>query len=138
MTEGGDLDKLGRGTVWRNEIPDCLHQNHVFAVRPRLDALDPDYLALLTETSHARAYFESTGVKTTNLASTNSSKVLDLPVPVVSLETQRGFVRRVLEARGTTETLATSLERQIGLLIEHRQALIATAVIGELDLWEAA
>ena len=33
MTEGGDIDKLGRGCVWRGEIPGCLHQNHVFAVR---------------------------------------------------------------------------------------------------------
>jgi type I restriction enzyme S subunit len=30
MTEGGDLDKLGRGTIWNGEILDCLHQNHMF------------------------------------------------------------------------------------------------------------
>ena len=29
-TEGGDRDKLGRGTVWNDEIPNCVHQNHVF------------------------------------------------------------------------------------------------------------
>ena len=34
MTEGGDIDKLGRGCVWMGDIPDCLHQNHIFAVRP--------------------------------------------------------------------------------------------------------
>src|SRR5690606_4567437 len=34
MTEGGDFDKLGRGDVWQGQIPVCLHQNHVFAVRP--------------------------------------------------------------------------------------------------------
>ena len=33
MTEGGDLDKLGRGTVWQDELVGCLHQNHLFAVR---------------------------------------------------------------------------------------------------------
>ncbi len=26
MNEGGDFDKLGRGTVWRGEIDQCLHQ----------------------------------------------------------------------------------------------------------------
>jgi type I restriction enzyme S subunit len=30
----GDIDKFGRGCVWRDEITPCLHQNHVFAVRP--------------------------------------------------------------------------------------------------------
>lgn len=33
MTEGGDIDKLGRGTLWNGEIAEMLHQNHVFAVR---------------------------------------------------------------------------------------------------------
>ena len=35
MNEGGDNDKLGRGCVWEGAIEPCLHQNHVFAVRPR-------------------------------------------------------------------------------------------------------
>jgi type I restriction enzyme S subunit len=30
MTEGGDPDKLGRGCIWRGEVPGCLHQNHIF------------------------------------------------------------------------------------------------------------
>lgn len=30
LTEGGDWDKLGRGTVWHDEIPNCIHQNHIF------------------------------------------------------------------------------------------------------------
>src|ERR1700733_14914298 len=34
MTEGGDADKLGRGTVWQGEIPGCLPQNHILPVRP--------------------------------------------------------------------------------------------------------
>jgi type I restriction enzyme S subunit len=33
MNEGGDRDKLGRGWIWRNELPVCIHQNHVFRVR---------------------------------------------------------------------------------------------------------
>ena len=33
LTEGGDPDKLGRGTVWNGQIPMCIHQNHIFRVR---------------------------------------------------------------------------------------------------------
>ena len=33
LTEGGDPDKLGRGTVWRGELDECIHQNHIFRVR---------------------------------------------------------------------------------------------------------
>ena len=34
MNEGGDNDKLGRGAIWHGQIDPCIHQNHVFAVRP--------------------------------------------------------------------------------------------------------
>lgn len=33
LTEGGDPDKLGRGSVWENQIEKCIHQNHIFRVR---------------------------------------------------------------------------------------------------------
>ena len=29
LTEGGDPDKLGRGTYWQEKIPECIHQNHI-------------------------------------------------------------------------------------------------------------
>lgn len=29
LTEGGDPDKLGRGSVWSKEIENCIHQNHI-------------------------------------------------------------------------------------------------------------
>ena len=45
FTEGGDADKLGRGTVWKEEIPLCLHQNHIFVVRPDLHFLCAEFLS---------------------------------------------------------------------------------------------
>ena len=30
ITEGGDWDKVGRTAIWRGEVENCLHQNHVF------------------------------------------------------------------------------------------------------------
>jgi type I restriction enzyme, S subunit len=93
MTEGGDLDKLGRGTVWHGQIADCLHQNHIFALRPHVDRLLPDFLALMTRTHHARCYFESTGNRTTNLASTNSHKIMAFRFPLPPLVEQRALVR---------------------------------------------
>ena len=73
MTEGGDIDKLGRGCIWNNEIPGCLHQNHIFAVRCNRNTLDPEYLVGLMASQHGRAYFQLTAKQTTNLASTNST-----------------------------------------------------------------
>ncbi|WP_200909771.1 restriction endonuclease subunit S [Azospirillum thiophilum] len=68
MTEGGDFDKLGRGDVWNGQVPVCLHQNHVFAVRPNPDLLVSEFLAALTASAHGKGYFLGCAKQTTNLA----------------------------------------------------------------------
>ena len=55
MNEGGDNDKLGRGCIWRGAIAPCLHQNHVFAVRPR--TMSSEWLNTWTSSDGAKAYF---------------------------------------------------------------------------------
>jgi type I restriction enzyme S subunit len=134
MTEGGDIDKLGRGTVWRDQLEGCLHQNHIFAVRARRELLDPDYLALLSRTAHARAYFESTGVQSTNLASTSSAKIMSLPVPVLSISEQQTLVASWREAEPLTQGLRTALSAQVRLLSERRQTLTTVVVTGDAEV----
>jgi type I restriction enzyme S subunit len=124
MTEGGDLDKLGRGTVWNGEIENCLHQNHVFAVRPDPGKLMPEYLALITRSSYARAYFESTGTKTTNLASTSSSKIRDFRIPFVNLDEQQRIVNFLDAETARIDGLTATRSAQITTLDELELASI--------------
>jgi type I restriction enzyme, S subunit len=133
MTEGGDQDKLGRGTVWGGEVPGCLHQNHIFAVRPR-SGLVPEYLAMLTRTQYARAYFEVTASKTTGIASTNRSKISAFRVPLPHPSVQRAIVASVTDRLADVERLRRATFEQLGLLHEHRRALISAAVTGQLDI----
>lgn len=81
MTEGGDRDKLGRGCVWNGELDPCLHQNHVFAVTTNEELLG-QFLAYMTASSVARTYFDITAKKTTNLACTNSTTILNFTMPI--------------------------------------------------------
>lgn len=137
MTEGGDPDKLGRGAVWNGQLSPCLHQNHVFAVRPG-DGLRPDYLALLTRSSYARAYFEVTASKTTGIASTSTAKIASLRIPVPDVQTQERIVARWLQVNSGLTAAVKRLAHQVTLLQEHRQALITAAVTGELEIPGAA
>ena len=134
MTEGGDLDKLGRGTVWDGQLEDCLHQNHVFALRPEPDRLDAHYLALMTQTLHGRAYFESTGSRTTNLASTSSSKIMSFPIPLPPVTLQRELVCDLMRRQEVLNRTKKELDRQLALLTERRQTLITAAVTGQVDI----
>ena len=132
MTEGGDLDKLGRGTVWNGEFENCLHQNHVFVVRPNQAKIVPEYLTLLTRTAYARSYFESTGTKTTNLASTSSSKIRDFRIPQIDLSDQARIVRETNSWLADISEVRAALVLQRTLLAERRHALITDAVTGRI------
>lgn len=134
MTEGGDPDKLGRGAVWRGEIDPCITQNHVFFVRPDADVLRPDYLSLLSQTSYARAYFETTASKTTGIASTSSSKIAAFKVPVLPIASQEQIVAAVRRKVSTIDQATRTIRTQIERLRERRCALITHAVTGEMEV----
>ena len=138
MTEGGDIDKLGRGCVWRDEIPGCLHQNHIFAVRCRRGVLNPEFLVGLMGSIHGRAYFEFTAKKTTNLASTNSNTLRKFPVFLPILEEQLTILKAISEKTNGLEKVIERTNREIALIQEYRSRLIADVVTGKLDVREAA
>lgn len=94
MTEGGDLDKLGRGTVWQEEVPGCLHQNHVFAVRTDDAKLDPWYLAAIARSAYGRSYFLGCAKRSSNLASINKEQVSAFRVPLMDRALQKEWVGR--------------------------------------------
>ena len=125
LTEGGDLDKLGRGAVWDGRIDECLHQNHVFRVRCGEQML-PDFLALYTASPEGRAYFQRVGKQTTNLASINSTQVKQMPVPVPPVEEQRRLLGPVHAARRR----AAVLQRQIAKLRTIQQGVIEDLLSG--------
>ena len=91
FTEGGDADKLGRGTVWQGEIEPCLHQNHVFSVRPHDDVLLSSFLSASASSDRGKRYFLGAAKQTTNLASINSTQLKSMPMPLPTLLEQRAI-----------------------------------------------
>jgi type I restriction enzyme, S subunit len=136
MNEGGDIDKLGRGCVWQNEIKPCLHQNHVFAVRPH--SVDADWLALWTSTLEAKRYFESRAKRSTNLASISGSNIKELPVPLPPVDEQLAIKKFLAERQSRLESIRSELQDSLRLLTERRAALITAAVTGQIPLEEMA
>ncbi|MHA7141057.1 restriction endonuclease subunit S [Arthrobacter sp. Sr33] len=92
MNEGGDADKLGRGSVWEEQIEGCLHQNHVFRVRTNRRILDPWFLAHISASAYGKKYFLGASKQTTNLATINSTQIGAFPIPLPDLSEQRRIV----------------------------------------------
>jgi len=135
MTEGGDIDKLGRGTVWDGSIDRCLHQNHVFAVRC-CDRLLPEFLAAWLAAPGPRHYFYVTAKKTTNLAATNSTTVRELPITVPPLGEQQRILAQLDERSAPMDLPLVKATWEIELLREFRTRLVADVVTGQVDVRE--
>jgi len=91
LTEGGDFDKLGRGCLWEGQVDPCIHQNHVFRVRPIPGKLNSLFFAHYLQSAKAKNYFLRCAKKTTNLASINLTQLKALLVPNISIKDQERF-----------------------------------------------
>ena len=134
MTEGGDRDKLGRGCVWEGKITPCLHQNHVFAVTANALILNVYYLDYVTTSDVGRSYFDYTAKKTTNLASTNSTTILQFRLPVPPIEEQQKIVQYLKEKVDELNQMLTKHLALIDKLTEYKKSLIYEAVTGKKEV----
>lgn len=121
MTEGGDPDKLGRAAIWGGEVADCLHQNHVFRVRPSRKIVLPDYLAAVIGSSYGKAYFLRVAKRTTGIASINRTQLGAFPVPVPPLNLQNAFAARLADLR----SIIAQQERSLAAARELERSLMA-------------
>lgn len=129
LTEGGDPDKLGRGCLWNDEIPNCLHQNHIFRVRLKdKQAIPANVLMAILSSKELKSYFLKSAKQTTGIASINRTQLSNAPIPILDNETIAEidcllFMCEKLMATNTSRTL---------LLDELIQSLSARAFTGEL------
>jgi len=135
LTEGGDLDKLGRGFIWNGEVPECVHQNHIFAVRPDLSRLSSDFIAYQTQSPYGKQYFLSVAHKTTNLACINTSKLKGFPILVPTAGEQREIVMilQLVDQRRSVAANTLAALRSLFRTLLH-QLMTAQIRVHDLDL----
>ncbi|MDH0423086.1 restriction endonuclease [Delftia tsuruhatensis] len=133
FNEGGDRDKLGRGWVWRNEVADCIHQNHVFRMRPYVPEILPELI------SHhgnifGKTWFQNAGKQTTNLASINMTILRMFPVPLGPADEQRELLTQLRLQIDQIFQQEQAVELSLKQSIAQRQNILRAAFAGELVL----
>ena len=131
FNEGGDRDKLGRGCVWRGEIQECLHQNHVFRVRPFLRDYSPDFLSHYGNSSGQEWFFRR-ATQSVNLASINQTVLRSLPVPVPPAGEQEQIVARVAHELANVERRTMEMGNASAKAASLRQSVLKRAFEGRL------
>lgn len=132
FTEGGDRDKLGRGTVWQGEVEDCIHQNHVFSARRYSAEVDPYWVSLASQTNYARDYFWAVARQTVNLASINATKLRAFPIPLPPLAEKKRILSRIETLFAQVEALETAVEVARRRVEQMEPAILNRAFRGQL------
>ncbi|MBH3286302.1 restriction endonuclease subunit S [Serratia marcescens] len=132
MNEGGDNDKLGRGAVWNAPINNCIHQNHVFAIRPF--SIESEWLDILTRADYAKFHFYRVAKQSTNLASISSTNVKETPLLIPPRKERDEILKFVNFQLNKIKATQEFSIKQVALLQERRTALISAAVTGKIDV----
>ncbi|UOE44159.1 restriction endonuclease subunit S [Agromyces larvae] len=122
LTEGGDPDKLGRGVLWKAELAESIHQNHVFRVRLNTDEVLPLYLNWHIGSEYGKSYFLRMAKQTTGIASINSTQLKAFPVQIPAKSLQTEFRERMEELDASTAAMRRGLTELDTLFasLQHR------------------
>jgi type I restriction enzyme S subunit len=131
FNEGGDRDKLGRGWVWRDEVANCIHQNHVFRMRPYLQEVLPELISHHGNT-FGKTWFQNAGKQTTNLASINMTMLRIFPVPLGPTDEQRELISQLKALVEQLDQQEQAVEMGLKQSTAQRQNILRAAFAGQL------
>jgi type I restriction enzyme, S subunit len=94
----GSRAELGRVAMWNDEIPDCVHQNHLIKVRCNPSKLLPKFAMFWFNTELGRSHFFRAAKTSSGLGTINSDEVRNAPIPLPPLEVQEN-VMALVEAK---------------------------------------
>ncbi len=134
IVEGnGSVEQIGRAALWRGEIDECAHQNHLIRWRTRGSVMPEFALYWLLSPAGRESLVEfaksSAGLHTLSL-----SKVSAVPLLMPALDEQAEVVRRVGELFQMAERLERRLTEAQARIVRTTPSVLAKAFRGELVL----
>lgn len=132
LVEGnGSVSQIGRVAIWKGDIENCVHQNHLIKARP-FSSIKSEYLLHFLCSKKGRDLIIHEASSTSGLHTLNLTKVCNLKIPLCSLPEQREIVKEI-EARLSVcdeveQSIAAGLEQAAAL----RQSILKRAFEGKL------
>lgn len=111
VVEGhADINELGRASIWEDQLPVCLHQNHLIRIRCFPD-VDPYYVLEYINSPAGRTYFRGRGKSTSGLNTLNSTVVREMPIPAPPLTAQKAIADELKDARLGLKSITERMEQ---------------------------
>ncbi len=132
IVEGnGSPAQIGRMAIWKGEIQDCVHQNHIIRARLRGELI-PQYVESYWNSPIGSSEVSKVASSTSGLYTLSVSKVSSLPLPLPPLAEQRRIVAEVERRLSVIEQAEASVEANLTRAGRMRQSILKQAFSGEL------
>ena len=133
IAEGnGSGSEIGRCAMWRNELPVCIHQNHIIRVRRKNESVPPEYVLYYLNSSTGRQIMKSRAKTTAGLYNLSTGKIKTIPVPFASLGEQKEIVRMLGYLLEKEQQVKDKAETTIEEIDNMKKSILARAFRGEL------
>ena len=132
IVEGnGSPSQIGRMAIWKGDIKDCVHQNHI--IRARLHTgLMSQYVETYWNSPMGAGQVTQVASSTSGLYTLSVSKVSDLPVPLPPLAEQRRIVAEVERRLSVVQQAEAAVEASLARAERLRQSILKQAFSGRL------
>ena len=128
------IEEIGFSSVCLSDLDKATFAGFLIRFRPRGNELMPEFSRFYFRNFLLRAYFQLRISGLITRASLSQSVLRDLPVLLPPLPTQRAIVAFLDEKCGKIDRWVAAKEREVALLKELKQAMIAEAVTGATEV----
>lgn len=133
IVEGnGSGKEIGRCAMWHNELPLCVHQNHIIRIRNKSPKILPEYVLYYLNSETGKSVMQERAKTTAGLFNLSAGKVKTIPLPFASLDEQAEIVHildNLIAKEQQAKEAAEKVLEQIDLI---KKSILARAFRGEL------
>jgi type I restriction enzyme S subunit len=132
VVEGnGSVEQIGRVAVWRGELEEVGHQNHLIRVRLK-PGMCPRFFLSFLMSPLGRDLIVRQASSTSGLHTLSISKVAALPVPVPSPKEQKALVEALAAPMSEIDKQAEEIDIGLAKCSALRQSILKRAFSGQL------
>lgn len=101
----GSAEQIGRTALFRGEIADCVHQNHVIRIRPDATRLAPEFLNCFLNSPAGQDAVQAQSRTTSGLRTLSVGRIKQIEVPTPRLPEQRRIIAELEELQAEVDEL---------------------------------
>jgi type I restriction enzyme S subunit len=123
----GSASEIGRAALFRGEISDCVHQNHVIRIRAQTHGLSANFLNAFLNSSVGQATLKAESFSSSGLRTLSVGRIRELLVPLPPLPEQQ----KIADILCTWDEALEKLDALIAAKDRRKQALMQQLLTGK-------